>query len=287
MVAVYDRSTGRCRDERQYGDAALRFAYGTRVGRWLLPRTALRPRFSAANAVARRLPFSSRTIPGFVARHAIDMGEFEDRRYRTFADFFTRSFRDGARPVPPGNVLISPAESRLTCTPIDDATRVRIKGHEYGVAELLGDAATANRFAGGTCLVFRLAVDDCHRYSYVDDGELVTSTKISGVLHTVGPASRRYRVYRENTRVWELLRTAHLGDVVQMEVGAMLVGHIRNRRRATFARGEEKGWFELGGSTIILLLMKDAVVIDEDILEWSRLGVEVAVRLHERIGAPC
>ena len=287
MAAVYDRSTGRCRDERQYGDAGLRFAYGTRAGRWLLPRTALRPWFSAANALTRRLPLSSRTIPGFVAAHAIDLSEFEDRRFLSFADFFTRAFRDGARPVPPGDVLISPAESRVTCVDVDDATRVLIKGHRYGLAELLGDTATARRFAGGICLVFRLAVDDCHRYSYVDDGVTVASTRIPGVLHTVGPASGRYGVYRENTRVWELLRTDHLGDVVQMEVGAMLVGRIRNHGKAAFSRGEEKGWFELGGSTVVLLVRKGTVVIDDDIVEWSRRGVEVRVRLHERVGALC
>jgi len=72
-----------------------------------------------------------------------------------------------------------------------------------------------------------------------------------------------------------------------MEVGAMLVGRIRNHGKAAFSRGEEKGWFELGGSTVVLLVRKGTVVIDDDIVEWSRRGVEVRVRLHERVGALC
>ena len=287
MATVYDRSSGECRDEPQYGDAGLRFAYGTRVGRWLLPLIAVRHWFSSANAVARRMPRSKREIPAFVDAHGVDLGEFEDRPFRSFADFFTRAFRAGARPVPAGEVLISPAESRVTYAGIDDATRVTIKGYSYGVDELLGDAEMARRFAGGTCLVFRLAIEDCHRYSYVDDGVTVSSRRIRGVLHTVSAASARYGIYRENTRTWELLRTERLGDIVQMEVGAMLVGRIRNHGKASFSRGEEKGWFELGGSTIVLLLAKGVVSIDDDIVEWSRRGTEVKVRLHERVGTLC
>jgi phosphatidylserine decarboxylase len=287
MARVYDRSSGECREEPQYGDAGLRFAYGTRIGRRLLPLTAVRRWFSSANAVARRLPLSAREIPGFVAAHGIDLDEFEDRRFRSFADFFTRGFREGARPVPSSDALISPAESRVICADVDETTRVVIKGHSYGVDELLGDAEIARRFAGGTCLVFRLAVEDCHRYSYVDDGVTVASRRIRGVLHTVSAASSRYAIYRENTRAWDLLRTVRFGDIIQMEVGAMLVGRIRNHGKAAFARGEEKGWFELGGSTIVLLIAEGAVAVDDDIVEWSRRGVEVRVRLHERVGTPC
>ena len=287
MAQVYDRALGECRPERQYGDSGLRFAYGTALGRWLLARSAVRPWFAAANALARRSPLSARSIPGFVAAHGVDLAEFEPRAYRNFGEFFTRSFRQGARPVPEEGVLFSPAESKVTYVPIDHATRLTIKGHTYTVAELLDDADAAASFAGGTCLVFRLAVQDCHRYSYVDDGVTVASRRIVGVLHTVSAASAAYGIYRDNTRTWDLLRTARLGDMIQMEVGAMLVGRIRNHGRASFTRGEEKGWFELGGSTVVLLLKEGAVIIDYDIVEWSGRGIEVAVRLHEKVGTVC
>lgn len=43
-----------------------------------------------------------------------------------------------------------------------------------------------------------------------------------------------------------------------MEVGAMMVGRITNHEAVPgyVTRGEEKGYFEFGGSTIILLTQK-------------------------------
>ena len=56
------------------------------------------------------------------------------------------------------------------------------------------------------------------------------------------------------------------GRAVQMEVGAMLVGRIVNDTpsESRVVRGMEKGHFEYGGSTIILLLSKDRVEIRKD-----------------------
>ena len=51
-----------------------------------------------------------------------------------------------------------------------------------------------------------------------------------------------------------------------------------------FERGEEKGMFEFGGSTVVLLLKKDAAVIDSDIMENSAAGAETRVRIGEVIG---
>ena len=48
--------------------------------------------------------------------------------------------------------------------------------------------------------------------------------------------------------------------------------------------GEEKGMFEFGGSTIVLLLKKDTVEIDSDIIQNSRENVETIVKMGERIG---
>lgn len=47
----------------------------------------------------------------------------------------------------------------------------------------------------------------------------------------------------------------------------------------------EKGYFEFGGSTIIVLLEKDQVRMDASILERSRQGLETEVHLGMKIGA--
>ena len=81
------------------------------------------------------------------------------------------------------------------------------------------------------------------------------------------------------------MHTAHFGKVVQVEVGAMLVGKIRNyHRRYSFSRGEEKGCFLYGGSTIIVLLQKNRVNIFPDIRKASLEGREVPVRRGQAVG---
>ena len=60
-----------------------------------------------------------------------------------------------------------------------------------------------------------------------------------------------------------------------MEVGALLVGKISNHTQSGFVmRGEEKGYFEFGGSTIVLLLEKNAVTLREDLLVNTLSGYE-------------
>ena len=226
-------------------------------------------------------------MPGFIKKNRIRMDDFEQRTFTSFNDFFTRRVRAERRPIDrePAH-LIAPCDSKLTAFPIGEDSRFRIKGVEYTLEELLRDKALADRFLGGTLLLFRLTVGDYHRYSYVDSGLIGPETHIDGVFHTVNPAAAsRYPIYRENTREFALLESEHFGSLLQMEVGAAMVGRIVNEpgNRAV-RRGEEKGRFEFGGSTVIVLLQKGAAVIDEDILRNTREDVETVVHLGEKIG---
>ena len=134
--------------------------------------------------------------------------------------------------------------------------------------------------------MFRLCVEDYHRYIYVDNGRASEPVRIPGVLHTVNPvANDHFPVYKENTREYCVIRSEHFGRLLQMEVGAMLVGEIRNHERGRqVRRGWEKGRFAFGGSTVILMTEKGAALPDGDILENSRFGLETKVRLGERVG---
>ena len=147
----------------------------------------------------------------------------------------------------------------------------------------------ANRFCGGYCLIFRLEVDDYHRYCYIDNGTKTDNTFIAGELHTVNPvALERYNIYKRNSREYTVLHTENFGDVVQVEVGAMMVGRIVNHHgEGGFCRGEEKGKFEFGGSTIVMLFGKDTICPDEDILRNSAEGIETVVKYGEKIGKAC
>ena len=82
------------------------------------------------------------------------------------------------------------------------------------------------------------------------------------------------------------MHTENFGDVTQVEVGALMVGRIvNNHQEGNFKRSEEKGKFEFGGSTIVLLIEKDKVVLDEEFFVNSRNDNETIVYCGERIGS--
>ena len=139
---------------------------------------------------------------------------------------------------------------------------------------------------GGTLCVFRLTVQDYHHYAYVDDGVKTKNYHIPGVCHTVNPlANDQYPIYTENTREFSVLKSKHFGRILMMEVGALLVGKIVNHHeKLKVSRGMEKGFFEFGGSTVILAFEKDQVTIAEDIMENNAMGFETIVKMGEVIG---
>ena len=267
-------------------DRFLEWMYGTAPGRCLV-RLMIQPWVSRSAGWLLDRRISALAVKPFIKSNHIYMTDFEQRKFRSFNDFFTRQVREGRRPVDmEPEHLIAPCDSKLTAYPIGADSRFRIKGVDYTLEQLLRDGELTRRFLGGTLLLFRLTVGDYHRYGYVDSGCLGREIHLNGVYHTVNPAAAgRYPIYRENTREYALLESDHFGTLLQMEVGAAMVGRIVNDPgERVVQRGEEKGRFEFGGSTVIVLLQKDAAVIDEDILRNTREDAETVVRLGEKIG---
>ncbi len=264
----------------------LKKLYGNVFGRVLL-KTLTAPAISKAAGTFMDSKASKLLIKPFIKHSGIDTSQYIMRDFRSYNDFFTRLVRPEKRPVDhePSH-LISPCDSKLTVHKISKNSIFRIKGSRYRVSDLLNNDFLAKRFCGGYCLIFRLEVDDYHRYCYIDNGTKTENTYIAGELHTVNPiALERYNIYKRNCREYTVLHTENFGDVVQVEVGAMMVGRIvNNDDTASFRRGEEKGRFEFGGSTIVMLFGKDSVRIDEDILRNSAEGIETVVKYGEKIG---
>lgn len=267
-------------------DKILGFLYGNALGRCLL-KPLVHPWVSRVAGRLLSTRASCLLISPFIRSNHIDMSQFEDVPYRSYSEFFSRKIRPSARPIDPDpNHLISPCDSKLTALPITEDLRVTLKHTEYSVASLLSDDTQAKAYQGGTALIFRLTVDDYHRYCYCAEGTKGVSIRIPGRLHTVNPIANDYfPIYKENTREYTILQTAEFGDILIMEVGALLVGKIVNHReKAQVQRGQEKGYFQFGGSTIVMLMQKDTAQIDADILENSRNGWETLVKMGEKIG---
>ena len=272
-------------EEPEVGAGAIRFAYGNAFGRFLAKTILCRKFVSEIYAAWQRSALSKRKVKKFMAQYHISVEDCTEQEFPNFNAFFTRQRKDYVNQTA-DNELPAIAASKLTALPISAGCRFKIKGVPYTTAELLEDKALAAEYRGGLCLIFRLSPDDYHRYVYPDDGAQEPCRYIKGVLHTVNPIAADLKVYRRNKRTVQRLHTAHFGDVVQMEVGALLVGKIVNHAEgaADFSKLQEKGYFAYGGSTVILLLKKDVVLIDEDILRYSAQGIETKVRLGERIG---
>ena len=177
---------------------------------------------------------------------------------------------------------------------------LEIKGNSYSIEKIL-KAPCPEFLKGGTLLVFRLSLPDYHRYIFPAKGKLVKTQAIKGRLDSVRKDAAHFKAFSENKREISLLELSGMGRILHVEVGAMLVGHIhnyvevesifdgggnKNRKRKTeyrFKAGEEKGYFSLGGSTIVEML-NDKIVIDDDLLENTKKGLETKLSIGERIG---
>lgn len=266
--------------------ALLRFLYERKIGTPLLKLLTCR---FVSKAAGKYLDgrLSKGLIKGYVKKHGIDMSEYVKEEYSSFNAFFTRRIRPELRPFDfSPEAFVSPCDGKLSVFPVEETGRFEIKGFSYSAETLLRNAELAEKYKGGWCLVFRLTVEDYHRYFYLDGGSKGENVFIEGRLHTVQPiAVGHRRVFTENCREYTVLHTENFGDVTQVEVGAMMVGRIVNNHGACgFQRGEEKGRFEFGGSTIVLLVEKDRVLLDEELLQNTRDESETKVFCGERIG---
>jgi phosphatidylserine decarboxylase len=273
-------------NQNETQNKVLSFLYRTPAGRCLLP-VLVRPFVSKLAGVFLDSRCSRFLIAPFVERNGIDLSEYEERKYISYNDFFTRQIKTGSRHIDMDpSTLIAPCDSKLSVYPIGKKARFRIKNTSYTLESLLRDKKLARHYEGGWLFVFRLTVDDYHRYCYVDKGVKTRNHHISGVFHTVNPlAGEVCPIYKENTREYSILKSENFGNILMMEVGALLVGRIvNNHEQKVVRRGEEKGRFEFGGSTVILALERERVSIDADILANSGNNLETVVKMGERIG---
>ena len=179
----------------------LKKLYSTSIGRCAL-KILVSPFITHLGGFYMSSPLSKTSISSFIKNNSIDMRQYEEKKYKSYNDFFTRRIKEGKRPFDKSDsILMAPADSKLTYYPINEETILEIKDTKYQLKDLLQDQQLANEYDGGVCLVFRLAVDDYHRYSYVDDGQIVGHKKIKGIFHTVNPiANDYYPIYKMNSR---------------------------------------------------------------------------------------
>lgn len=288
---LYNRKTGTIEYEDTYKVNGLSFLYNTGIGKVFNQVILNKRNISVIYGQIMKGRGSIAQIPKFIKHYKIDTAEIKRplNSFRSFNDFFTRELKDNARPVDnvPGH-LISPADSRLMIFDLSKQHDLPVKGYWYLLGDLVKDVKLGREYANGWCFIYRLAPSDYHRFCYIDNGHQEKVKRIRGVLHSVHPIalSRTRSLIVQNYRELTILHTENFGKVVQIEVGALFVGKIIQLRKNEhkFIRGEEKGWFEFGGSTIIQLFKKDSIQPDEDIVEQSAIRIETIVKMGEKVG---
>lgn len=284
MVKVYDRQKKQLVESHEYQEVWLQRLYETSWGR-LLQVVITHRWFSKLASWRDYTRFSKLKISEFVAQYGIALDDYETKDYSTFAAFFTRQLKADKRPISPEGSVIAVADAKLLVYPITTEGKIAIKGQAYKLSDLLAHKAFNQLFLGGTLCIYRLSVEDYHRYVASETGNIFHQQNIKGKLHTVRDiALRRVPVYKENQREYCLIEHRNVGSVLQMEVGALTVGTIHNYRSQFSYRGVEKGFFSLGGSTILVAYGANRIIMDADIMENSRLGIESQVKLGERVG---
>lgn len=266
---------------------SLTFLYKTVPGRFFLKLLTTRSISKACGAfLDSRL--SAFLIKIFIRKNNINLDEYKTDGIKTFNQFFRRKIKEDCRPFDmEARHLCAPCDGLLSVWSLNGDTVLPVKQSQYTLNSLLRDEKLASDFNDGLCLVFRLCVDNYHRYCYADNGTKGPNIFIPGILHTVRPVALEARpVFVENCREYTVIESPVFGKFIQMEVGAMLVGRIVNLEgKAIVSRGKEKGYFEYGGSTIILLFKKDMVKIKKEILQNSLDGIETPVKMGEMIGS--
>lgn len=263
----------------------LRFLYNTFIGRIIL-LFITRVSFSKIATKFLDSRSSKILINNFIKKYNIDEGLFEDKKYKSFNDYFTRNKKKEYINIDKNpNNFICPCDCKLSVYKANDK-KFRIKHVDYELETLLKSKVLADEYKDDYVMICRLTPDDYHRYCYIDDGYHDANKKIKGLLHTVRPiAIEQKNVFVTNSRSYTVLDTVNFGQVIQVEVGALMVGKIKNNyTNYQFKRGEEKGFFEYGGSTIILLVKKDKVKIDNYLINNTKRGYETKISIGEKIG---
>lgn len=293
MIKFYNRKLKEYEIELVAGEKYLNWIYSSRVGMNLLELFVKKKAFSKLYGLYCDTKMSKSKIDAFIKDLNIDMSLVEKTQdeFSSFNDFFTRKLKTNARPFSDEkNILISPADGRMFAYENIDLNNImQIKGVNYSLFELINDKNTASKYIGGTCLIFRLCPTDYHRFHFIDNGVCEKSNKINGSYYSVNPVAlkRIPKLFCENKREWSVFHSENFKDILYVEVGATCVGSILQTYTpgSRIKKGDEKGYFKFGGSTVVIFLEKNVAKIDEDIVNQTELGYETKILMGEKIGS--
>ncbi len=297
-IAYRDRASGELKKEKVYGKFFLEALYGSGLlsrifSLFILPFIAHLPTFSNSYGRKQKSKKSRTKIIPFIRDFHVDVSEFADpiESYHSFNDFFVRKLKPEARPIVSGEkVAVFPADGRhLVFSDISQVDGFYVKGSKFDLRRLLNDDALFDLFRRGAMVISRLCPTDYHRYHFPCACIPQKAKLMNGPLFSVNPIAlkKHIAILNENKRVVTFLETKHFGQALYIEVGATCVGSIQQTFTPgkSYEKGEEKGYFEFGGSCTILLFQPNRIQFDQDLIDTSAQYIETYAKMGTSLGS--
>ncbi len=287
VINYIDPESGEIKTEKVLGDQLIKWLYSTSSGN-LLSHILCRSTLSKLYGLYQWTPISKKKIPQFINEFKIDMSEYLKQDYANFNEFFIRKFKKGKRPFEDNNTLSAFAEGRyFAYNKIDPNVKVPVKEKYLSPKALLGHSKWMDQFQNGPLVICRLCPVDYHRFHFPDEGRVLDYYKISGNFHSVNPLALNAKpnIFITNERDITILDTKNFGKLAYIEVGAMCVGLIKQSHdmERSFLKGDEKGYFLFGASTVIVIGEEGAWLPDEALIKNTNSGLETFTKLGKPI----
>ncbi len=286
-IKYIERSSDKVKVEEVAGEKWLIWLYNNPVGRLSTKAIVKRKFVSGWYGKMMDSPKSQEKISSFISTYDIDTSIAIMEDFSNFNEFFIRKLKKSARPIDAmENSVASPADGKVLAWENLDESDFIVKGYKFNLSEYLQDDELAKKFAGGSMMLFRLCPTDYHRFHFPVSGVVEENKKIDGDYYSVSPIAIKkiVELFCLNKRELTLIGTKDFGDIIMSEIGATMVGSIINTYVGdTVAKGQEKGYFKFGGSSVLLIFEKGKVTIDRDILENTKKGFETKIFMGERV----
>ncbi|KAK8095237.1 phosphatidylserine decarboxylase [Apiospora kogelbergensis] len=198
-------------------------------------------------------------------------------RIKTFVDTYginiSRPIHD---PKDPSKAVVV-ADSRVVAYgSVAETKKLWVKGTEFTISNLVMDVQLGRDFADAAVAI---------------DGKIKAFRSLPGDYYQVDPVALQSHVniLTQNARSYVVVETESFGDVLFVAIGATNVGTVRiydkfQNLKQKVCKGDEIGYFQFGGSSIIVAFQKGRVRFDQDLLDLSRLRIQVSVEVGMSLG---
>lgn len=294
-IHYIERTTNERKEEKVYGSFFVHLLYGKYPFSGLISRALIAisrfPLVSVLYGKIQHSRLSKRKVKPFIKKYKINMLESQKSadQFQSFNDFFIRKLKPDARAIDPAaEKAIIPADGRYIFIPnISTEDGFYVKGKKFSLDTFLQDKMLYERYKDGLMIIARLCPVDYHRFHFPCTCIPQKARLINGPLNSVNLLSLKHNihVFSENKRMTTILNTEHFGQVVFSEIGAVCVGGIHQTYTPLekIPKGQEKGYFSFGGSSLILLFEKGRLELAPDLKKFPKY-TEVRCQFGQILG---